>query len=207
MPEVWPVAAALALEERGPPADQALDPDACAGSRRTLEALYAAHARGVHRFLCDLLGDSAAAADATQETFVRAYRRLHTLTEVERPASWLFGIARYVSLEHRRARVRRRRVVDDAPLEPWEVRGEGGGALPSPEEELLGHEAIGVVQGALARLAEDRRAALLLRLDHGMSYEEIARLMEWSVPKAKIEIHRARQVLRAELARYEGGEP
>ncbi|WP_437996828.1 RNA polymerase sigma factor [Sorangium sp. So ce185] len=206
MPDVWPAATALALDERSAPADQLTELRACAAARRTLAELYAAHARGVHRFLCDLLGDSAAAADATQETFVRAYRRLHTLQAVERPAPWLFGIARHVSLEFRRARVRRRRVVDDAPLEPWEVRGEGGSALPSPEDELLGREAIGVVQGALAQLTEDRRAALLLRLDHGLCYEDIARLMEWSVPKTKVEIHRARQVLRAALAHYEGGQ-
>jgi RNA polymerase sigma-70 factor (ECF subfamily) len=61
------------------------------------------------------------------------------------------------------------------------------------------------VSRALERLSEDRRAMLLLRLDHGLGCEQIAELMGFSVPKVKVEIHRARQVLRAELLKYEGG--
>jgi RNA polymerase sigma-70 factor (ECF subfamily) len=46
---------------------------------------------------------------------------------------------------------------------------------------------------------------LLLRLDHGLAYEDIAELMGWSLPKVKVELHRARQVLREELSKYQGG--
>jgi RNA polymerase sigma-70 factor (ECF subfamily) len=199
--DAWLASPALPLEGRAQAQAAPRAPE--------IEALYAAHARPIHRFLCDLLGDPAAAADATQETFVRALRRLHTLDDPSRPAPWLFGIARRVSLEHRRARRRRRQVMDDgAPLTPYEDRpGYAEAFAPrSPEEELLGREALDVVRGALDQLSEDRRAALVLRLDHGMSYEDIARLLEWSLPKVKVEIHRARQVLRAELLKYEGGE-
>ncbi|WP_437908017.1 RNA polymerase sigma factor [Sorangium sp. So ce327] len=208
--EVWMAAPALAVQEGEDPVSTPVEGAEPAARRRALEALYAAHARAIHRFLCDLLGDTAAAADATQETFVRAMRRLHTLETPERPAPWLFGIARHVSLEHRRARRRRRQVLDDGPLDAWEERpaacaARAPGAPRTPEDELMGREALTVLAGALDQLGEDRRAALLLRLDHGLSYEEIARLMEWSLPKVKVEIHRARQELRAELVRYDGG--
>lgn len=199
-----PWVAGLSQEEIPEPSPGAPALEAEPAARRAaLAALYRTHARAIHRFLCDLLGDAAAAADATQETFVRALRRLHTLEDPARPAPWLFGIARHVSLEHRRALRRRRRVMHEAPLDPAEG-GEPEADAGSPEETLLGHEALGVVRGAMAQLSEDRRAALLLRLDHGLSCEEIARTMEWSVAKVKVEIHRARQVLRAELLRYEG---
>ena len=46
------------------------------------------------------------------------------------------------------------------------------------------------------------RAALVLRIDHGLAYEEIASLMGWSLQKVKNEIHRARLQLRASLAGY-----
>jgi RNA polymerase sigma-70 factor, ECF subfamily len=167
-------------------------------TRSTLEALYTAHAHQIHRFLCDLLGDSVAARDATQETFVRAFQRLHTLEDVGRPAPWLFGIARNVSMEVKRARRRRRQVLTDDPPEAWEERPANASAS-SPEENVLGRETLGLVQRALGKLSEDRRAVLLLRLDHDLCCEDIARAMRWSVPKVKVELHRARQILRAEL--------
>src|SRR5690348_14951871 len=111
--DVWMAAPALAVQEGEDPVSTPVEGAEPAARRRALEALYAAHARAIQRFLCDLLGDTAAAANATQETFVRAMHRLHTLETPERPAPWLFGIARHVSLEHRRARRRRRQVLDD----------------------------------------------------------------------------------------------
>jgi len=173
--------------------------DVCLEDDR-LTALYAAHGASIHRFLCGLLGDRALAADATQETFVRAHCRLGTFREGGRPVAWLFGIARNVSLELRKARARAARFVGP--------EGEHDDAIApgSPESELLGREALGIVEDALSRLSEERRAMLLLRLDHGLAYDEIADLMGCSLAKVKIEIFRAREVLRASMETYEKGE-
>jgi len=192
---------------------EAVDAEADGGSwaadtpcdRAALTALYSELAPAVHRFLRDLLGDDALAADALQEAFVRAFRRVETVPRGTRLAAWVFGIARNVSLELRRARGRARRVLveQDARLacRVADVRAR------SPEAQLLDREAVVVVTGALAQLPEDRRAALLLRLDHGLSYDEIARAMGWSLSKVKVEIFRAREVLRATLDAYRGGVP
>jgi RNA polymerase sigma-70 factor (ECF subfamily) len=61
------------------------------------------------------------------------------------------------------------------------------------------------VDAALAGLSEERRAMLLLRLDHDFSYEQIAELMGFSLPKVKVEIHRARIVLREAIEQYQRG--
>ncbi|HUJ27680.1 MAG TPA: sigma factor-like helix-turn-helix DNA-binding protein, partial [Myxococcales bacterium] len=61
-----------------------------------------------------------------------------------------------------------------------------------------------VLDRALGGLPEDRRAALLMRLDHGLGYDEIADAMGWNLQKVKNEIHRARLQLRAQLAGYLG---
>ena len=170
-----------------------------------MATLYAEHSPSIHRFLCDLLGDAALASDATQETFVRAFRRMDALRGVARVLPWLFGVARNVSLELRKSRFRARRVfVPEGEVEETKAASACGG---SPESELLGQEAVHVIKVALGKLSEDRRAVLLLRLDHGLAYDEIAALMEWSLSKVKIEIHRAREVLRATLAEYEEGDP
>jgi RNA polymerase sigma-70 factor (ECF subfamily) len=166
-----------------------------------LAATYADRAPGIRRFLHGLLGELAAADDATQETFARALRRLETLHDPARLTPWLFGIARNVALEVRKERRRAGRLVDteldvDDALEAAD--------LNTPESALLGREAVRVVDRALARLSTDRRAVLMLRLDHAVSYDDIAELMGWTLAKTKVEIHRARAVLREELARYEG---
>ena len=217
-PDAWlSVPAQLAATEEDEPrprhpsvraverAESALRARALGRDEAALSAIYGTHAPAVMRFLRDLLGCPAAAADATQETFVRAFRRLDTLHDAERLSPWLFGIARNVSLEHKRARRARARVMAPAGGEPGEPASEGADGR-TPEAELLGREAARVVERALAALSEDRRAMLLLRLDHELAYEEIARLMGFSLAKVKVEIHRARQLLRAELEAY-GGRP
>ena len=115
---------------------------------------------------------------------------------------WVFGVARFVALEMRKARGRVRRVIDDgATVDDRAVDARGR----SPEDALLDREAVTVIERALERLPEDRRAALLLRLDHGLSYDEIAPLMGWTLSKVKVEIFRAREVLRATFEEYRGG--
>lgn len=168
-------------------------------ARAVLASLYTAHARSVQRFLRDLLGDATLAADATQETFARAFRRIDTVRDDQRRPGWLFGIARNVSLEYRKVRrAARGRFADGDAIDVTPC------GRRSPEAQLLGQEAASIVQGALARLSEERRAALLLRVDHGLSYEEVAAALGWSVAKARVEVFRAREVLRAALDGEEG---
>lgn len=162
-------------------------------------ALYDAHARSVRRFLGDLLRDDAAADEATQETFVRAHARLATLREGDKALGWLLGIARNVFYEELRARRRHLRSIDD------EERDAAPDVAPSPEGVLLGAEADAQLADALGELGEERRTALVLRIDHGLDYDEIAELMGWPLSKVKNEIHRARLVLRTRLAKYVGG--
>lgn len=171
--------------------------------REALEGAYGHLAPRVARFLADLLGDRALAGDAVQETFIRAFRKVDGLPPGTRLVPWVFGVARNVSLEmlKARGRVRRVMVAADGATEAVPDR-----RAQSPEAALLDREALSVVERALARLSEERRAALLLRLDQGLAYDEIAAAMGWSLAKAKVEIFRAREVLRATLEEYRGGE-
>jgi RNA polymerase sigma-70 factor (ECF subfamily) len=178
--------------------EQALVGRVRAGDGAAFRQIFERHAGRVHRFLLDLLRDPAAADEATQETFVRAHRQLPTLRAAERLAPWLLGIARYVALEAQRGRRRLAPTGDDAVAALPDT-------APTPEAALLGAESEHLLQGALGRLSPERRAALLLRLDHGLAYEEIATAMGWSLPKVKNEIHRARLELRAHLSSYVGG--
>ncbi|HEX2572724.1 MAG TPA: sigma-70 family RNA polymerase sigma factor [Polyangia bacterium] len=180
------------------------------GDAAAFRRLFERHGPAVRRFLRDLLRDEVAADEATQETFVRAFHRLGQLREDQKILAWLLGIARNVSHEELRRRRHHGllpgaegRDGDDgeepATREPADVG-------PSPETLLLGHEADRQLAAALATLGEERRAALLLRLDHQLDYEEIRGVMGWSLAKVKNEIHRARLELRARLLPYLGGQ-
>ncbi|MHB8872878.1 MAG: RNA polymerase sigma factor [Myxococcaceae bacterium] len=174
------------------------------GDPEAFRAIFERYAPSVRRFLKDLLRDVAAADEATQETFVRAHSRLSSLSESHRLAGWLFGIARNVFFEHRRARWA-------GPFAGQDEGDEGPEVVravlpaPNPEAVLLRRELAGELEAALGRIRESRRAALLLRVDHGLGYEEIALALGWTLPKVKNEIHRARLELRVMLAGHLGG--
>lgn len=160
--------------------------------------MFDRHAPAVWRFLRDLVDEPAFADEALQETFVRAFSAMGQLREDARLLSWLYGIARNVALEHLRARRR------DRPAGLNEVPDELDEG-PSPEALLLGRETETLMSKALSNLSDDRRAALLMRVDHGLGYEEIAQAMGWTLPKVKNEIHRARLQLRRDLLALQGG--
>ena len=174
-----------------------------ANDARAFRILFERYSPRVWRFLRDLFQDDAAADEATQETFVRAHARLGALREEQRVVSWMLGIARHVFLETRRARRDVVPVDADEPDEQLQAQL----ATATPEDLLLDRETEVLMGEALGLLREDRRAALLLRIDHGLPYEEIAQVMGWSLAKVKNEIHRARLQLRERLIGHVRGTP
>ncbi len=172
------------------------------GDEEAFRVLFDRHAMPLWRFLRDLVGSEAGADECLQETVVRGFSRLEQLKDDERLLPWLFGIARNVGLEALRAQ--RRDFPEDAQPSEWE---EERGGVEDPEEVLIGRQAQAHLAEALACLSPDRRAALVMRVDHGLGYDDIAKAMGWSLPKVKNEIHRARLKLREKLAELSGGEP
>ncbi len=176
--------------------ERALVDRARAGDEKAFRLIFDRHAPAVRRFLHDLLRDGEAADEGTQEVFVRAHGRLSSLRDDDKLGPWLFGIARHVF--HETLRSRRMRAQLPALDETADSR-------PTPEGTLMGREADRLLAEALSLLPEVRGAALLLRIDHGLDYEEIRAVMGWSLAKVKNEIHRARLELRSRLSQYVGG--
>jgi RNA polymerase sigma-70 factor (ECF subfamily) len=172
------------------PDDHVWVADALAGDAQAFRALFDCHAPAVRRFLRDLGRDNALADEATQETFVRAHARLATLRDDQRLRPWLLGIARRVFLEE----LRRRRPR-------WALAAEPAIAA-SPEADLLAAEQVQRFRAALAQLTDQRRGVVLLRLDHGLRYDEIAQVMRISPAQVRNELHRGRQELRELLTPY-----
>lgn len=124
-----------------------------------------------------------AAEDLLQDTFVRAIRGFDRLQASVSPRAYLFGIARHVSLDALRAR----RPADELAAEPV--------APPAaPEDPRLEP-----MRDAIAKLPEPQRETLLLKLNHELSYEEIAEMLEIPVGTVRSRLHHALLHLRAIL--------
>lgn len=142
--------------------------------------LYREHAHAVWRFALYLSGDAPLADDLTSEAFVRVWtaRNRVDLTTVR---AYLFAIVRNLFLTHVR-RERHRVALDDRLAADQ----------PGPEERASVRSRLRVVLAALAALPEIDRAAVLMRADDRLPYEDIAAALGISTTAAKVKVHRAR---------------
>jgi RNA polymerase sigma-70 factor (ECF subfamily) len=145
-----------------------------------LESLYRQHASAVFRFAWGLCGDRSLAEDLVSETFVRLLSRGPRI-ETQTALAYLMAIARNAYLNGQRRRSR------EVPL-PEDVRS----SEQDPAGLLDDQAKLAAVIEALRGLPEGERAALLLRVDHDMPYEEIAAVLGTSVGACKVRVHRAR---------------
>jgi RNA polymerase sigma-70 factor (ECF subfamily) len=145
-----------------------------------IEKLYRKHASAVLRFAWGLCGDRGAAEDVVSETFMRILVRVPRI-ETQTALGYLLAVARNTYLKGLRKRRR------EVPL-PDEIHA----PEHDPAEQLDGRAHLEVVLQELRGLPEGERAALLLRVDHGLPYEEIASALGTSVGAAKVRVHRAR---------------
>jgi RNA polymerase sigma-70 factor (ECF subfamily) len=150
--------------------------------------LYRAYFDPVYRYCLRSLGDRDAAADSTQEVFARALKALPR-TEIAAFRPWLFTIAHNVVTDRHRQRARR---PDPASLAHIHDRPD---PAPSPEETALSEEARQSVHFYLARLSDEQRAVVELRLAD-LSGPEVAAVLGRSLGSVKIAQYRAFRRLR-----------
>ncbi len=144
------------------------------------EDLYQRYARDVYRFALYLSGNKALAEDIASETFVRVWTVRDTI-RTESVKAYLFTIARNLHADGRR-REARHVAIPEVLLDP----------SPGPEVEASDRQALEAVLLALQQIPEVDRAALLMRAQDSLPYEEIARSLGLSVSAAKVKVHRAR---------------
>ena len=144
------------------------------------ETLYRQYASAVFRFAWGLCGDRNTAEDIVSETFVRLLTKAPRI-ETRTALAYLLAVARNTYLTGQR---KRRREVPLPEQLPTPVR--------DPAVRLDEEARLEVVLQALGDLPEGEKAALLLRVDYELPYEEIASVLGTSVGAAKVRVHRAR---------------
>jgi RNA polymerase sigma-70 factor (ECF subfamily) len=152
------------------------------------------------RFIFYLVNERSLTEELAQETFVRAYKNLGALRDEARLSTWLFGIARNVARESLRSNRRETRRVEFAHLH--DLCDERS----SPSRELLDKELNDVVRHALGMLEEEKRLVFILKVYQRRSYDEIAQITGFSIPKIRNILYRARGEMRQRLSLYLGGE-
>lgn len=152
------------------------------------ERLVRRHHPEVIGLCLSILGDRAAAEDAAQDAFVKAYRSWEEFRGEAAFMTWMHRIATNVCLDALRKSRRRA----ESPLEAAE------GSL----EKDVPFEAADLAARLLAVLPEEQRVAVVLRETQGLSYEEIAEAMGTSLDSVKARLKRARQTLEEKLRHF-----
>lgn len=160
----------------------------------TWEEIVELHSDRVYRLAYRLTGNRADAEDLTQEVFVRVFRSLDTYTPGTF-AGWLHRITTNLFLDQAR---RRQRIRFDALSEERAVRLPS--ASPAPDAAYADRTFDDDVEAALAALPPDFRVAVVLCDVEGLSYEEIADILDAKLGTVRSRIHRGRSMLRERLA-------
>lgn len=195
-----PLAASLAAAT-----DHALARRAGLGDRAAFEELFARLFPATLRFAVQMLdGDEKASEDAVQEAWVKAWRGLPDFRGTSKVQTWLFTI---VTREAAGLRRRRRPLaVDNEILERLANRQASGsdsvGSDGNPEQVVLARELWETLTLALSELPWTQRASWLLRELEGLSYTDIARVLDTTPTVVRGQLHRARRTLAIRMEQW-----
>lgn len=168
------------------------------GDENAFQLIFEQHHRFVFRFLYGMVGERRLAEELTQETFMQAYKNIQTVREEAKLLSWLCGIARHVALRSLRSRPGKNQWIGIDDQEVAELKD----TQLTPETSMLNTELKAVIHDALAALDEDKREVFILKVLQQMSYEEIAEVTGFSIPKLKTDLHRAKAQMRRLIRPY-----
>ncbi|MGH8764268.1 MAG: RNA polymerase sigma factor RpoE [Burkholderiales bacterium] len=171
------------------------------GDKRAFDLLVEKYQRKLARLLSRLIRDPGEVEDVTQEAFVKAYRALPSFRGDSAFYTWLYRIGINTAKNYLVAMGRRAPTSTDVEAEDAEGY-EGGEQLRdinTPESLLLSKEIASTVNAAIEDLPEELRSAIQLRELEGMSYEEIAKLMDCPIGTVRSRIFRAREAIADKL--------
>ncbi len=159
--------------------------DAQKGDRGAFAALAGSYYERLYRWLYHLTRDRHTAEDLTQETLLKAFAALDRFRAGTNFRAWLFRIAYNSFVNQRRSQCRQREAL------PENLADDSA----DPAEEAARREAQAVLARAVQRLPADFRAAFLLRVEEGLSFRQIASILNLTEETARWRVFKARQKL------------
>ena len=182
--------------------DQQLVERAQRGDKQAFDLLVVKYQRKLARLLSQFIRDAAEVEDVTQETFIKAYRSLSSFRGDSAFYTWLYRIGinaakNFLVAQKRRAST----TTNEFDIEVAENFEEGSQLreLNTPENELMSKQIAQTVHQTLQALPEELRSAITLREIEGLSYEEIANIMNCPTGTVRSRIFRAREAIADKL--------
>ena len=164
------------------------------GDKRAFDLLVLKYQHKVIAVVNRYIRDSADTHDVVQETFIKAYRALANFRGDSAFYTWIYRIAINTAKNYLVSKGRRLPLADIDNEEAEYFSGNDNlGDIDTPENNLFRDELQQAVYRAIDELPEDLRSALMLREMEGMSYEEIAEIMDCPVGTVRSRIFRARE--------------
>ena len=175
------------------------------GNQQAFRALVERHSRPLFRLAYRMTGNEHDAEDLVQETFLRAYKQLHSFDGRAAFGTWLYRIATNCALDLLRSRKTRPEVAAPAgDNDEFDWLAQAAAHDPSPERLTLSSQIAGLLGPALGKLTEMERAAFVLRHYEGCDIEQVASALGVKQNAAKHTVFRAVQKLRRSLQAVAG---
>lgn len=171
------------------------------GDKRAFDLLVSKYQRKLGRLLSRFIRDPSEVEDVTQEAFIKAYRALPGFRGDSAFYTWLYRIGINTAKNHLVAMGRR--APTSTELDAEEAEGLDSGEqlrdLNTPENQMMSRQVGDTVNQTLQELPEELRMAITLREIEGLSYEEIATVMQCPVGTVRSRIFRAREAVAEKL--------
>ncbi len=193
--------------DKAPDSDKQLVARVQKGDKRAFDMLVLKYQYKVQAIVSRYINDFDEVHDVVQEAFIKAYRALGNFRGESQFYTWLYRIAVNTAKNYLVAR-NRRPPASDVDVEDAEYYS-GSDSLKdvdSPENLYFRDELEKVVDDAIQGLPEDLRTALTLREFEGLSYEDIATVMDCPVGTVRSRIFRAREAIDQQIKKMMGGE-
>lgn len=188
-----------------PDADAALVERVKQGDQRAFELLVVKYQRRIERLIGRMVRDTDLVPDIAQETFIRAYRALPNFRGESAFYTWLYRIA-VNTAKKSLMDLKRDPLVTETALASRDDEGDETSRVENelsdgetPDALLASKEIAEAVNAAIAALSEDLRQAITLREIEGLSYEEIADVMNCPIGTVRSRIFRAREAIAQRL--------
>ena len=181
--------------------DQQLVERAQRGDKHAFELLVSKYQRKLALLLSRFIRDPTEVEDVTQEAFIKAYRALPTFRGDSAFYTWLYRIGINTAKNYLVAMGRRAPTTTDVDTEEAEgfEDGEHLRDLNTPENEMMSRQVAETVNQTLSELPEELRTAITLREIEGLSYEDIATIMNCPIGTVRSRIFRAREAIAEQL--------
>ncbi len=171
------------------------------GDKQAFGLLVSKYQRRLMRLISRLVRDPAEVEDVAQEAFIKAYRALPGFRGESAFYTWLYRIGINAAKNYLAAKGRRAPTTSEFDSEEAENFDDGDQLrdINTPDRMLMSKQIGATVNAAMDALPEDLREAIVLREIDGMSYEEIAKIMDCPIGTVRSRIFRAREAISEKL--------